>query len=486
MQKFFFALLFVSSTLLIQAQELNNNVFVSYARFLSPDQNYTELYITIDGLALTPTKSDVGFNTTALIELTAYNRNAVIYQNAYQLSSPPFKKKIDAAANLVDQKRIPTPDTTYTLIITITDAYDSTNKVAFSQKIDPLTSSTNDGFSDIVLVDQYHPTKTTNTFSKYGFDIIPYPFNFYPTEVDVLKFYAELYDPSYNGKVLFIDAYVSQNENEKILPQFRSMGRYQNNPITIILDEINIEQLPSGNYYLNLVVRNPQMETIARHKSFFQRLNENITLDNVLSLNQYSIDSTWVAGMTEDDINLYLASLIPISNQQEEKLILELKEAKNPELKKRFFYNFWFGRNADAAEKLWKVYKQQVDFTLENFSTTNTRGYATDRGRVHLQYGEPDDVKRGAFEPTAPPYEIWTYYSVNTGTRVQTNVQFVFLEEALATNNPELIHSNADGEIKDPKWKQQIYNGIIKPDAKNNLDRDDVPDNFGTEVDRDF
>ena len=78
------------------------------------------------------------------------------------------------------------------------------------------------------------------------------------------------------------------------------------------------------------------------------------------------------------------------------------------------------------------------------------------------------------------PFQIWTYYKIGK----QTNKIFIFAENALGTNDFELIHSTVQGEKYNANWKNWIYrergavndlddmdqNRDINLDQNNNLD----------------
>jgi GWxTD domain-containing protein len=57
-------------------------------------------------------------------------------------------------------------------------------------------------------------------------------------------------------------------------------------------------------------------------------------------------------------------------------------------------------------------YFERIDYADEHFGRGD-RGYASDRGRVYVLYGPPDQVENRPFEVDAPAYEIWYYYEVN-------------------------------------------------------------------------
>lgn len=56
-------------------------------------------------------------------------------------------------------------------------------------------------------------------------------------------------------------------------------------------------------------------------------------------------------------------------------------------------------------------YFERIDHAEENFGRGD-RGYRSDRGRVYVVLGPPDQVEQRPFELNAPAVEIWYYYSI--------------------------------------------------------------------------
>ncbi len=80
---------------------------------------------------------------------------------------------------------------------------------------------------------------------------------------------------------------------------------------------------------------------------------------------------------------------------------------------------------------------------------------------MYLEYGTPNEIVDRAFEASkglndegwgSVPYQIWHYYKLNN----QANKKFVFYNPNIASNDYELIHSDALGEINDPNWYQRL------------------------------
>ena len=80
---------------------------------------------------------------------------------------------------------------------------------------------------------------------------------------------------------------------------------------------------------------------------------------------------------------------------------------------------------------------------------TFREGWRTDRGRILLIYGEPDEYDRYPFSNDNKAYEIWRFFSVQGG------VEFIFVDRR-DMGDYELVHSTARGELYDPEWTRWI------------------------------
>ena len=90
-------------------------------------------------------------------------------------------------------------------------------------------------------------------------------------------------------------------------------------------------------------------------------------------------------------------------------------------------------------------YIQRVTYANTNLGVAFHPGWKTDRGRVYIVYGAPDDIERYANSQESLPYEIWHYNNLSGG------VIFVFLDRS-GTGFYELVHSTYKTEMQDPNW----------------------------------
>lgn len=78
-----------------------------------------------------------------------------------------------------------------------------------------------------------------------------------------------------------------------------------------------------------------------------------------------------------------------------------------------------FPNNKFAFNEYMNEFYKRVDYAMENFSTvTNRNGAKTDRGKVYIKYGKPDNVLRDY--SNSKVREIWIYNNINK--------QFLFVD----------------------------------------------------------
>ncbi len=82
------------------------------------------------------------------------------------------------------------------------------------------------------------------------------------------------------------------------------------------------------------------------------------------------------------------------------------------------------------------------------FTTVFREGWQTDRGRVWIRFGPPDDIERMPLQVDVLPHEIWSYYE-------QGNNTFIFVDRD-GTGNFVQVYSSVDGEVSYSNWQQML------------------------------
>ncbi len=89
---------------------------------------------------------------------------------------------------------------------------------------------------------------------------------------------------------------------------------------------------------------------------------------------------------------------------------------------------------------------QRMEYVETNFTSSNAMSAAdTDRGRVYIKYGSPDDIEhRSSVDDKSS--EIWHYR------------QYIFIfRDPNGLGVYRLMHSTYPGELYNPDWEMQTY-----------------------------
>lgn len=445
-------------TITSMANEKSLRAYLSYATFMTPNEGpFIETYLAVEGNSVIFAPDQEGLYQAA-IEVTMIFRQdeEIIDFTKYELKSPKVDDSIAVNFGFIDQQRFALPFGNYQLEIQITDINNNQNN-AFVTYEDFALDFPDDAISisGIQLIERYEHTETASILSKSGYDLIPLVYGFYPESNQTLSFYCEIYN-THNvlGKAsqYMTNYYIESFEKAKALNDYYFRRRMETKPVNNFLNNINIAKLPSGNYNLVVEVRNRENELLAINKVFFQRSNPSIqfNLNDIAAIN---VTSSFASKYTSSDsLREFIKSLSPISSQMEQAFSNNLVRDNNLVTMQQYFYNFWLNRDYASPEGAWLEYFTEVQKVNAAFKTPTKKGYDSDRGRVYLQYGPPNQLTESYNEPNSYPYEIWHYYSLGN----QRNKKFVFYARDMVTNDFSLIHSDAIGELANYQWQYII------------------------------
>ncbi len=459
----------------------NIKAYLFYNSFNSPENGpYLETYLSVAAQSIRFLPLDNGkYQGTVDITMMFKQNDQVIEFKKYDLLSPEIADTTQSRFNFIDQQRFALPDGTYDFELMIADKNVETLPVVISRPVIIHYPPDTVSISGIELVESFSPSTGTTVLSKSGYDLVPYVSNFYPETMNRLTFYAEAYHSEQvlgAGEKFLVTCYIESFETENSIAEFTRIKREDTRPVNVLFNEFDISRLPTGNYNLVIELRNKQNELMASNQLFFQRSNPNMKI-NVEDIAGVSLVNTFVTRIARrDTLAEYIRMLSPISTQIEKSFANSLVKTADLETMQKYFLNFWTTRDMYNPELAWKKYKEEVDKADASFKTRTKRGYETDRGRVYLQYGSPNAISESYYEPNAYPYEIWHYYQLKN----QRNKKFVFYSREISTNDFELIHSDAIGELANYQWQFLIHE---RGNAPHSLDQDQMEDHWGSKID---
>lgn len=227
-------------------------------------------------------------------------------------------------------------------------------------------------------------------------------------------------------------------------------------------DSFDLRQarLASGNFDLILSLMNDSSQVLDVKKAGFQLLrnssekirDEYYELEANIKGNIVKLENTFVAKYDMETLKRNINALHPIAEGIEQKVIRDVTTLDDIQFLRQFFYNFWYNRNASDPEDEWKKYAARLNYVAKEYGTSTQPGYETDRGRIFIQYGEPQKIEKVPSEKDALPYEIWFYKFIES----HSNISFLFYQPGMLGTQMFLLTSNLDGENRNPYWKETL------------------------------
>lgn len=470
--------LFIALSLSLVAIQANAlEVQLRHCRFYAPEVGpYVETDLLVIGNSIKYVPVGNGKYRGAVEVTLIYKQGAEVKAfDKYVLQSVDVADTSNVNVGIVDKKRFLLPNGTYVLEATYKDVNSGaekkhTEELVISHDYDKLQ------LSDISFVDEYKPSDEESVYVKSGLFMSPYVVNFYHNDVNRLPFYVELYNPGVvptDEGMLVTYAVYKQGKFEHEDKLFFTK-KVKASPVVPVFAEFDISKLVSGNYELLVEVRNRENKVVASRRAFFQRMKffEPVAMDSVGSLD---VEGTFVELFTKEKLEYELLSMIPVASVAEANAIKNVIKNGDLALMQRVFLNFWLTRNDVDPLTEWTLHAELIKSVNYSFGTNSLYGFNTDRGRVYLQYGAPNQRQVADREPGSYPYEIWHYYDkVNDR---QSNVKFIFYNTDLVTNHYVLLHSTAVGEIRNEQWQQMLQSSFTGGNTP--FQQDNSQDHYG-------
>jgi GWxTD domain-containing protein len=472
-------LLFMSMFTALSAHSKSIKAYLMMSEFVTPEQgNFVETYLNVNSKSIIYAKNNQGkFQASISVNILFLRNDSVCGYGKYNLLSPAYDDTLTIKPNFIDVQRFTLKKGDYKFELSISDNNNITKPFSYTQQLVVDLDINIPTVASVELIDTYKKIDTLSILSKNGFEIVPYVSSYYPEIINELSFYTELYAINRDipiGETFIVNVFLESFENGVKMQDFFRFNRFKSDKIIPVLSSLNIKSLPSGNYNLVIEARDKENKLIADQRVFIQRSNPKIEA-NLNEINAVNVKNTFVEKMPADSLNEYIKYLRPISSRIEVEYEVNVVNSKDLLNKQQFFISFWQKRNQLSAEEEWNKYHEMVKQVNRMFKTQTRKGYATDRGRVWLQYVKPDSRLVYDREPSLYPYELWQYYKLNN----RSNRRFVFLNTDLVSNNYSLIHSDAIGEVRDDRWQTRLNK---RNNTYQSFDQEKAVDQFGTNL----
>jgi len=427
-------------------------------------------------MSFAPVKGQ-GFQATAVVSILLQRiegkDTVAVLHDTTRLSSTFISDTTQERKHMtfMDLRRLPVPPGSYLVSAMVWDANKARRIKRMAIRAFEIATPVPDHvtFSDVELLYSMKKTAAQNTYSKNGYDIVPLVTDANFNDRDTLGFYVELYHTDALKQPAGFFASADLRQGDRLLKQYSySVGR-KPNAFDVFSGRMDIKKLPEGQYSLDISLRSYQNELLGY--TSIPLYVKNSRADEYVLMAPAGDKANFLNEFKESDLDYFIKTLRYLSTDRELGLV---KVLTNYDQKKNFLYTFWEKRITQEQTVMQAVYvhRDNIDYANRNFKSTMRQGWETERGRVLIKYGKPNNVERYPAESSMVPYESWRYDHLQS----QNNVIFVFADMDLATSDYILLHSNKYGESNNPTWRQELRrNTVLRP----NVDYDDSRNQSG-------
>lgn len=442
---------------------VSHTVFFAYQSKGQPAKPYIEIYWQIDPKSLHFNNTD--YTTKVQTDVTFTNDTGTVGQDHYILRTETRKNLSDAFnQNILELHRYFLPAGTVNIKLSLVEIAVPGNTFSYSDSVTVINNPSDVHYSGLQLLDTAYNSLEENTFFKNGITQIPLCYNFLDNNKKKLLFYTELYNSSLVNtaeRPIIQQVFVSKKNSSSPVYGLSRYDTLKPADIFPVFSSFNINKLPSGNYTINVVLRNKNGSQLTSTSLFFQRSNMKpqtpdvkLADTGVEDITIFDISQTFVNKYKAAQLRAILKMLLPISTPIEKNSIEVFLEKPDETYTRYFIYNFWKSRNDANPKKDWDAYVERIREVNKLFGYSAIPGYETERGYIYLKYGKPNETITAENEQGALPYEVWQYNA--PGTQGSPGV-FLFYRPGFMINDYKLLHSTVRGEQRNTNWRNVLY-----------------------------
>jgi len=451
-------ILFLIILLILQISQglCDNNIVFNYDYSVFKGENgksILEIYYSVSQQSLTYVKTENKYEAAALVQITISDITGsnIFFSNVYK--SPSVIE--DTSKNNINQKLIgqvnyQLDNGKYKLSIMGSDFYDSTKSDQFEQEITvDFSGSGKVMISDIELSTSINKSDNTNSpFYKNTLEIIPNPSGLYGMNLNELHYYYEIYGLTENNisENYTINYSVNDLNNVNLISSSKQFKR--KNDSKADFGKFIIDSLDRGSYFFKVTISDTLKNVnISSEKKFYIFNNSRIP---VTTSDQNDYLKSEYSNKSETEIENDFDKMIYVMSDKDQDKFENLKTLND---KRKFLFDFWKAKDINPNTQVLESkieYFKRVSEANKSYKEAYTEGWKTDRGRIYIIYGKPDDVEKYPFESQSKSYEIWKYNSIEGGGECS------FVEIQQATGVYKLVHSTFRNELRNMDWKDQI------------------------------
>jgi len=435
-----FSLISLSLGFAQQDASVDFKISVDYSRFSIEGGVYLDVYLMIPQSVFTYVEVEGGLEAKVIYQTALVQGDVVPYDpdqwsRTYRV---PDGQTIESMSWVPDISKFYVEPGDYILQIDIVDVFSKkqqTMRKPVSLELFPADELT---ISDITIGSQIIKAKADNEFTKYGYDVVPNAQRTFTAAAPMMYYFLEAYGLSGSGNYNVHAQVLSLNG--KVVQDFPL--RTKNMPGTSVVEwgGVNTAGLGSGIYKMSVDITDDVTQKTANQKRTFYILRDAGAKQDEAS------DKQGYAGLSASQIDDIFKVVSIIMDKNEKRLY-----SKSDDVGKRNILTSFWDRNDPDPDTAVNEFKQEfykrVQMANRDFGSESEDGWSTDRGRILIKYGRPNNIERQQSSLGQRPWVSWQYYEIEGG------VQFIFVDRT-GYGNYQLVHSDARDEVQDPDWER--------------------------------
>lgn len=415
------------------------NILEIYISFDESTLNYNEhnnkwianLLVNIEILNKRNKKiKDLNFSISHTVEDVNSLKNNKFYQNAFQILIN--NDAVNFNANIFDKDN-------------------SENKINIKSQINEIAITRQNNYVSDIEVAYLIKNKSKESFESFvkdSIEVIPNPSRNYGKENKNLYYYLEVFNLNKKASSnIGIKIFVKDFSGKKIISE--NYNKILNKNINQLFGMISVNNLINGEYLLEVIFEDSMGVYMLGKQKKFNIVSDFVATTNSAKLSNVEFLKAKIGIKSIESLDEEFKIIKHFATGREKR---NYKKLISHEEKVDFLTQFWSLIDSDPStienENRVETMKR-VGFVNKKYSVGLKKGYETDRGRVYIAHGKPDEIMQDQYDGDIRPNEIWRYHSIEGG------VIFVFCD-VNGSSNFRLIHSTHSNELQNYRFIERM------------------------------
>lgn len=410
---------------------------------------YQEFYYQIPLTELAFARVDEGFiDTLEVFFIMSDTSGSKFIKDSWNLPVFSAKRENFEGRFLPDQFELSMDEGVYSAHLRIVDK--NSGKSGFANLAFQAPSFQTDRLilSDIQFASNIARSSETNKFIKNGYSIIPNANRMFGNTLATLFFYIEIYNlaPADSLGTYSVEYEIADIQNNSIR-RYPEKRRQKPGNTSAEVGAISLAIFKQPYYRLNVRVKDNDTHASAEISRIFWQQQPEQPVTQAAIAEYKNAAAERVARISASELAQHFEQMQYFLSDEDKKAYGQLTGGG----RRRFFINFWNSLDPNPntyKNEFWVEYFKRIEYSNNHFTAGFKTGWKTDRGRIAIKFGIPDDRRQYSVTVNTRPYEEWHYYR-------EEGKRFIFIDEE-GTGQYRLIYSSDDTEFTDPDWQDLV------------------------------